>query len=616
MVQAPEVIFLGRIAVDFYGQQTATPLEETRSFARYPGGSSGNMAIAAARAGARVGLISAVGDDPMGRFLLQNLALEGVDTTAMSVHPTRRTALAFLGMLHSEADQLDFYRTDAADTCINAEQVPASYLAEAAYLAVTGTHLADPESYETVLKILEVAASAGAKIVLDVDLRNDLWRSYEGSIDGSVDRVRNALPLVQFIVGNEIELELLLESEPLLADGPTLVRKLGPRGARIEGPNGDFSVPGHSIDVVNPVGAGDAFLGNFLAALRLGSDQLEALRNANAAGALVATRHGCANEMPFPDELALFRSGHPQSDPKIEHLHRTALRPQLQGPVLALACDHRKPFDDFVAATGRTASDASHFKRLVFESMRSATQGLTSARPGMLMDPRHGAEILDELADQDYWIGRPIEATGSRPIEFEAGHNIGAELASWRPGHVAKVLIWYSPDDPKELRSVQLDRLNFLQSACRAAGIEWMLELVPPLDMPRDDDVLCRGVSQCYDAGLLPDWWKLPSLTDDRGWARLGQILEVKDPQCRGVIVLGLNEEPDTLGPTLARATLAECCRGFAIGRTVFADAAEAWFAHQIDDATAVERMAGIYRGLIDQYLHESGGADARTYQA
>ena len=99
MTGSLDLIFIGRIAVDLYGEQSSTPLEETRSFARYPGGSSGNAAIAAARAGAKVGLISAVGNDPMGRYLLRVLKDENVDSQGVARHADRRTALAFLGIL-------------------------------------------------------------------------------------------------------------------------------------------------------------------------------------------------------------------------------------------------------------------------------------------------------------------------------------------------------------------------------------------------------------------------------------------------------------------------------------------------------------------------------------
>ena len=207
-------------------------------------------------------------------------------------------------------------------------------------------------------------------------------------------------------------------------------------------------------------------------------------------------------------------------------------------------------------------------------------------------------------ASQDaIWTGRPIEVTGSRPIGFEPDPGLAAYIASWQPGQVAKVLVWSHPDDDAALIETQNRQLQRLQADCRAAGIEWMLELVPPLDMDRSDETLRRGVVQAYENGLRPDWWKLPGLASRDGWGALATAIEQADPYCRGVIVLGLNEEILKLADTLALAGQAPICKGFAVGRSIFGNAAEAWFAGQIGDADAIEDMAARYRQCCDAYL-------------
>ena len=130
-----------------------------------------------------------------------------------------------------------------------------------------------------------------------------------------------------------------------------------------------------------------------------------------------------------------------------------------------------------------------------------------------------------------------------------------------------------------------------------------MLELVPPLNMPRDGETLIRGVSQCYETGLRPDWWKLPALTTSDGWTQLDETIREHDDTCRGVIVLGLNEPADLLEAALRLAGKSACCQGFAIGRTIFGGPAESWFSGDIDDAEAVDRMAVTYKRLIEFFL-------------
>ena len=178
------------------------------------------------------------------------------------------------------------------------------------------------------------------------------------------------------------------------------------------------------------------------------------------------------------------------------------------------------------------------FKAL-FTRQGATASGLTDARPG-LMDNLFGADVLPKLSQDAIWTGRLIEVTGSRPIGFEADPGLAAYIASWQPGQVAKVLVWSHPDDDAALIE-QNRQLQRLQADCRAAGIEWMLELVLAGHGPQRRNP-GRGVVQAYENGLRPDWWKLP------GW-RAGTV-GVPWPRpsnrpihCRGVIVLGLNEE-------------------------------------------------------------------------
>ncbi|MCR9121331.1 MAG: PfkB family carbohydrate kinase [Phyllobacteriaceae bacterium] len=603
MANAPDIICVGRIAVDLYGVQAHTPLEETRSFARYPGGSSGNTAIAAARAGASVGLISAVGDDPMGAYLLRTLRDEGIDTQAMAQHRDRRTALAFLGMLNSEADGIDFYRTDAADAHLDASKIPPGYFDQAKIVAFTGTHIADPGAFAMVAPIAALAAQAGAKMVLDIDLRRDLWASFEGGLEGSVGRVVEFSRTCALIVGNEEEISLLGSDGSDWAGDLEVIRKLGPNGAVWEHKESACRADGIAISVVNPVGAGDAFLGNVLATwIRTGSRQ-EAIERGNGAGALVATRHGCSVEMPYTNELDQFLAERDQNSEHLAHLHRSLSRPAIDRPILALACDHRVPFAKLIAKHRRSQADAEAFKQLVFGAMEEGSRGLEDAQPGMLMDPQFGQKVLDKLGNDRIWTGRPIEVTGSRPLETEAGHKLANDIDGWRPGQVAKVLVWFSPDDDEDMIQQQISTLRTLQASCRSNGVEWMLELVPPLDMPRDDETLRRGVALCYRAGLSPDWWKLPALETAAGWSALCEEIHAHDRLCRGVMVLGLNEAIDTLGEKLDLAGQQEICAGFAIGRTIFGDAAEAWFAGSKDDRQATKEMADRYRKLVATFM-------------
>jgi 5-dehydro-2-deoxygluconokinase len=168
---------------------------------------------------------------------------------------------------------------------------------------------------------------------------------------------------------------------------------------------------------------------------------------------------------------------------------------------------------------------------------------------------------------------------------------------------VAKCLVWHHPDDPATLMEEQIGQLRLLQAAAEAAGIEWMLEAVPPLDRGHDDAGLVRSVAGLYSSGLRPDYWKLPALETDAGWQSLGEVIVAADPGCRGVVILGLDRPLADLAPGLARGARHGICAGFAIGRSIFGTAAQEWFASRIDDEAAVRHMADLYDRAVRAFL-------------
>ncbi|MEC8158434.1 MAG: 5-dehydro-2-deoxygluconokinase [Pseudomonadota bacterium] len=630
MTKDIDLACLGRLAIDLYGVQRMTSLEEATGFRRYLGGSSGNLAVGSARQGLRTAMITRVGQDPMGRFLLGRLGAEGIDHSAVTSDLGRKTALAFLGMLSAEAYGLDFYRENVADTAIRSEDLPEGFLARVKVLAVTGTHFADEKTFGACTRIVELAAEAGCKIVLDIDLREALWKAVEGGLDEAASRVARLAECADLIAGNEDEFRVLSGEHEITRavgwlrarTGALLIVKLGANGSAVvrdtvpKSRDALATVPGFPVEVVNPVGAGDAFLSGFLSAWIDGQPDAEALLRGNAAGALVVNRHACSDAMPFAEEVDLFRSGCSSEDPRLAHIHRARTRRQRPERVLALACDHRMPFRELMQKHGRSHTEAEHFKSLVVQAAERtiAERGLPNG--GMLLDPQFGMAGLEQLGSAGWWLARPIEITTSRPLEVEAGANLAGEIATWNPTHVAKVLVWHHPSDEPALAAAQVATLKRLEAACHDAGIEWMLEVVPPTDIGHDDAILKSCVEQMYDAGLMPDYWKLPAMNEDAGWEALTALIEARDPWCRGVMVLGLEQPMQPLCESLARAARYEICAGFAVGRTIFGASARDWFSGAVDDATAVTEMANRFGRIVDAFNGDVEGEPIPTKAA
>jgi 5-dehydro-2-deoxygluconokinase len=302
-----ELITMGRVGVDIYPEQVGVHLEDVTSFAKFLGGSSTNVAVAASRLGHRVATITRTGDDPFGRFIHTALQGFGVDDTWVTPVAGLPTPVTFCEIFPPDDFPLYFYREPKApDLVINVDELDFDAIRAADVFWVTGTGLSQEPSREAHLAALEARGKRGIT-VLDLDYRPMFWESAEAA----TTQIQAALPYVSVAVGNREECEVAIgETDPqaaakaLRATGVELaVVKQGPAG--VLGVRGDESVvvPPVPVDVVNGLGAGDAFGGSLVHGLLRGWDLDATLAFANAAGAYVAGQLSCADAMPTADEV-------------------------------------------------------------------------------------------------------------------------------------------------------------------------------------------------------------------------------------------------------------------------------------------------------------------------
>jgi 5-dehydro-2-deoxygluconokinase len=302
-----EVLTMGRVGVDLYPEQTGTHLEDVSTFRKSLGGSATNVAVAAARHGRATGLITRTGDDPFGRYVHRALAEFGVDDSFVSPVEDIPTPVTFCEIFPPDDFPIYFYRYPTApDLQIHPDELDLDAIAAADLFWVTVTGLCQEPSRSATMAALEARGDHGIT-VLDLDYRPVFWPS----ADEAHRRVAAALPLVDVAVGNREECEIAVGArEParaaaaLLAAGVDLaVVKQGPAGVLGARRDESVLVPPVPVDVVNGLGAGDAFGGALCHGLLSGWDLERTLRFANAAGAVVAGRLACADAMPTTDEL-------------------------------------------------------------------------------------------------------------------------------------------------------------------------------------------------------------------------------------------------------------------------------------------------------------------------
>jgi len=355
------------------------------------------------------------------------------------------------------------------------------------------------------------------------------------------------------------------------------------------------------------LGAGDAFLSGFLRGW-LRDEPLETCcRYANACGAFAVSRHGCAPAIPTWRELEHYlthgsRTPRLREDATLNHLHWATTRAREYPSLTAFAFDHRVWFQEIADKRGVPIDRVSDFKLLAARMV--VDMGRTRPNLGVIVDGRFGKRALEEITGSGLWIARPIEIPMSRPLRFEGAADVATVLREWPTAHVVKCLVHYHPDDGRLLRNEQEQRLITLFEACRRTGHELLLEVIPPRDLPGDATTLPRALERIYRIGVRPDWWKLPPPADERSdWADVAEVIEREDPLCRGVLVLGLDAPIERLGASIRRAARRPICKGFAVGRTIFGDAAEAWFTGRVDDDEAVRMMKTAFDALIGLWL-------------
>ena len=337
-----------------------------------------------------------------------------------------------------------------------------------------------------------------------------------------------------------------------------------------------------------------------------------ALKYANACGAFAVSRHGCTPAYPSWEELQFFfKRGITRpdlrNDAELEQVHWATNRAGDWSSVKTFAFDHRMQLEEMA---GYTKDKGGAFKELCLQAALDVQAGQQGY--GILCDNRIGRAALHAASGTGLWIGRPTELPGSRPIQLEPelGEDLG-QLREWARENVVKLLVFCHPDDDAAMRAEQEEVVKRLWHASRRNGLEFLLEIIPSKVGAVDDMTTATLIQQFYDLGVYPDWWKLEPFKSAAAWQNAVDAIERNDPYTRGIVVLGLDAPEAELAASFAMAAQQPLVKGFAVGRTIFGDAARAWMAGDISDAEAIDMMRGRYHRLCEIWDQARAAAQA-----
>jgi 5-dehydro-2-deoxygluconokinase len=325
-----DLVTVGRVNMDLYSQDVGAPFADVTGFDAMVGGSPSNIAIATSRLGLRSIALTAVGDDRVGDFVLRYFEDEGVVTDFVARKPGKLTSLALLGVEPPSHFPLSFYREDPADIHLTVEDVDAVPLPSVRAIQLSGNAYSRGTCADATRYATERAQTLGLTSFIDLDLRPTDW-SHPRAFGLTM---RSVLPFIDIAIGTEEEFYAALMPEPqaVMAGGPVpaddhaaldervsglldmgvtaVAVKRGPRGVSILLGSERIDVPGFPVDVVNTVGAGDAFASGLIRSYLAGWDWRRAARFANACGAIEVTRHGCSAAFPTEAEVMSFAEHH------------------------------------------------------------------------------------------------------------------------------------------------------------------------------------------------------------------------------------------------------------------------------------------------------------------
>lgn len=321
------IVTLGEILIDMFPAEVGRPLTQVTAFHPKPGGAPANVAVAARRLGADTAFIGKVGEDIFGHQLIAVLRQEGVETRGMCIDDDARTTMAIIALPDANTAEFVFYRNPGADLQLRADELDDGLLQNTRALHIGSLSLVAEPARSATQTAVSLAKAAGALISFDVNYRPSLWRSPEEALA----QIRRMIPLADLVKVNEVELALLagegvetaVSIQAILAQGPSLcVLTRGPHGSRAQTAVGAVDVPAFPVTTVDATGCGDAFIAALLFQLTKTADwrqalvpeQLrQALRFANAVGALTAQTQGVIPALPTAVQVQNFLSQQPIS---------------------------------------------------------------------------------------------------------------------------------------------------------------------------------------------------------------------------------------------------------------------------------------------------------------
>lgn len=598
-----DLIILGQVTIDFFGEQLGSTLANMISFKKYVGGFGGTLAIASKRLGMHSALLSQTGKDEMGKSIRNNLIQENIDISHLYTHENSKTTIQIRAIENRTCFPEESFNEKCAYWALTEEQIETQWISNSKILCINSQDL-NPHLNRQVRKAIIGAKDHQVKIAMLIS-----HKAKEDEIS-----FETVLPLCSLVFvnmdtlcnvfGKQSKHEALMHLRSLTNATILVKDNLGCYAFTHNIPQ-DWQIcfiPNPcQIDHYFEANTIEAFMAGFLSEY-VQSNPIDACcLKGLYCSQIVQSRQSHSDAMPTQEEVTLFMAQQNQivvqtlASPHFEHVHYVATRPNLQKRLFAFSFGYHEQWEKIGARYNASANTVNQLKYLVAKGIQNCKSDAVS----IICDETPQMNLLESFSEN--WIARTVETPNEIPLKI-LGDEVSHMLLQWPRNHGAKVTIAYHPDDKYALRGQQESTLSLLYRACRATNHELLIEIAPPSNAIQTPSTIAHIIRRFYEIGIYPDWWQIATPRDPRSWDGIQKIIDESDKYCKGVLMIAQSAQMEQLKLIFQHNVNYPACKGFVVGKNIIQQPIEDWLAHKIADSTLIEQITFAFEQVISLY--------------
>lgn len=578
-----DIIVAGPASVELRGQQQGCGLQHMLSFDKALGNGAPKVAVGLARLGAKAAVIAELGNDAMGKYILETLSDEMVDTSQI-ITTAAQTPICLNNNDAEALQTITYFNSSVTGTTDNL--LNDNFLTKSRALLILSAWLQDKPINTSMLQAIKQAKENQVKIILlldeDVVLTNN---------------IDSLLELCDVIIGREIDYINLIKAEDIDNTLQALAKRypalfVVKRGQSCYVPS-QCHHRGFNIEAIKANSAVSAV--GFIAAWLQEKSIEQCCEQANACETLMVLNM----ESPSIEALSYFLDHQNQVVARsiqsafFSNLCYSSVQKRLKKPLFLLNLGDQKLWQKMAEPYGAKEETINLAKQFMNEAVTQGFEKLNCA--GIIFEDETTFDIK-AWSNKLPWMARSLEKPGETPLQFITESELSSALSLWPKHHVAKVSVTYHPDDRYSLRGQQEALLTQLHQVCRYTKHQLLIDLLMPMNSLITAKTHSHIMQRFYELGIYPDYWQMSIPRDQRSWENIYSIIQESAPFCQGIFINAVAAPVPQLPTLIEIAGKEKICQGLVVGRTLFQQTVEQWFAKKIDDTMFVQILSDTFR--------------------